>query len=737
MPFVNKVNQALCRSLKYAVWLCLLFFVAQGHAGDFPSVARFAYVVNPYDYTISGYTVDDAGLLQPNGSVFTGSKYPAFVGVHPAGTFVYTASRTDDTIHIYRVDPVTGWLSRIPGSPVASGVRSPFSVAFHPSGKFMYMAARAGFVSAYVVDGQTGMLTLAPDGIVKAGERTRNLTVHPSGNFVYATNAYTNNVSVFRINQKTGSLSEIKNSPFNAGENNPFDDTYAPLLDVPDSAGGLPYYICIHPSGKFAYVTNWKAASISVFRLDTNTGDMTLVERPVLTGLTPYAVAAHPSGKYVYTSSWASNDIWGYSVDESTGKLTMLESGSVETKSAKPVAIRFNPQGTMAYITNTATNNASVMKVDVSSGKMTLLQNIRARGGALDIGLVAGDAPVKKEANFAFLVNASDSTVRVNRVDNKTGKFTEVSQAKVEKQPVAVTHDPLNRFVYVANAGSNSVSAFRVDQKNGQLTEIDGSPYKVGDSPVEIAIDNFGWYIYIRNKKSNNVHVFLMHLKTGQLAEVRESPLEFKIPINSMALDHTARLAYFTSADNKTLFVYRHLKSVTAAVFETVNFGSPFVVKEAPISMVIHPDGVFGLLVNKDSDSISMHRLNHGTGGLVDGDQFSADVCDKPATAVFDPSGDYAYISCPEARQITIVKMDKISGKPGDVTSNVKTKYMPVTLVNDPAGMFLYSVNASGKPIERFKRNGLTGQLVSDGFLAENISPVALSISSRNNQNAR
>ena len=73
---------------------------------------RFAYVANPYDYTISEFYVDENGVMFPNGMVYTKDKYPSTLIIHPTGKFIYSASRTVDTAPIYQIDPVTGWLSQ-------------------------------------------------------------------------------------------------------------------------------------------------------------------------------------------------------------------------------------------------------------------------------------------------------------------------------------------------------------------------------------------------------------------------------------------------------------------------------------------------------------------------------------------------------------------------------------------------------------------------------------------------
>ena len=153
--------------------LCLFTQAPVASASD---VARFAYVANPYDYTISSYILDEDGVMFPNGMAYTKDKFPATLIVHPNKKFIFAASRTTDTAPIFEIDPRTGRLKETPHSRFNTRLRSPFSYGFHPSGKFLYVAGRGGGVGGYQVDEKTGAMSHVSGSPFKAGERTRCLT---------------------------------------------------------------------------------------------------------------------------------------------------------------------------------------------------------------------------------------------------------------------------------------------------------------------------------------------------------------------------------------------------------------------------------------------------------------------------------------------------------------------------------------------------------------------------------
>ncbi len=53
--------------------------------------------------------------------------------------FVYVANLNGPSISAYSLNPKTGVLAAVPGSPFATGA-NPFSLAPHPSNRFLYVA---------------------------------------------------------------------------------------------------------------------------------------------------------------------------------------------------------------------------------------------------------------------------------------------------------------------------------------------------------------------------------------------------------------------------------------------------------------------------------------------------------------------------------------------------------------------------------------------------------------------
>ena len=180
-----------------------------------------------------GYTIDStSGALTPiSGSPFPSGESPSSVAVDPSGTFAYVANPGSPSpfgagnVSGYTIDPTSGALTPIPGSPFPAG-SVPASVAVDPSGRFAYVANSFAFVggnsvSGYTIDSTSGALTPIPGSPFPAGLVPESVAVDPSGRFAYVANGgrfpRPGDVSAFTINSTTGTLTPIPGSPFPTG----------------------------------------------------------------------------------------------------------------------------------------------------------------------------------------------------------------------------------------------------------------------------------------------------------------------------------------------------------------------------------------------------------------------------------------------------------------------------------------------------------------------------------------
>lgn len=196
-------------------------------------LSKFLYISNLNDSAggISGFTIDlDTGALSPiTGSPFpTGppGSYPGPSALVVSNNFLYVAlagtANPNNKIVGFAIDPTTGVLTPVPGSPFTTGSNPLFiasvpvtGVAFHA---FLYTAnVQDGTISAFTADYNTGVLTPINGSPYASGTSVRGIALDFTLPFLYAADPQSNAVRAYAIDGNTGALSPISGSPFPAG----------------------------------------------------------------------------------------------------------------------------------------------------------------------------------------------------------------------------------------------------------------------------------------------------------------------------------------------------------------------------------------------------------------------------------------------------------------------------------------------------------------------------------------
>jgi 6-phosphogluconolactonase (cycloisomerase 2 family) len=167
---------------------------------------------------VSVFAIDPATgeLTSISGSPFGAGSGAVAIAIDPAGTFAYVANETAATISAFSISSATGTLTPVSGSPFSTG-SSPESLVVNPAGSFVYAAnvTSKNEITNYAITPSTGALTLGTP--VGAGTFPLSVVVDPLGQFIYAANDDSADVSVYTVDTTTGTLTAVPGSPFAAG----------------------------------------------------------------------------------------------------------------------------------------------------------------------------------------------------------------------------------------------------------------------------------------------------------------------------------------------------------------------------------------------------------------------------------------------------------------------------------------------------------------------------------------
>lgn len=142
---------------------------------------------------------------------------PQGIRVTPDGNFVVVVNKATSNVSVFSLDPDTGALAAVPGSPFASGDQ-PGPVAIDPSGKFVLVGNTGGnSLSAYTID-SAGSLTAVTGTPIPLGTNAQpsSIAIDPAGKLVYVSIA-PQQVAGFALDPSTGVLTPITGSPFSVG----------------------------------------------------------------------------------------------------------------------------------------------------------------------------------------------------------------------------------------------------------------------------------------------------------------------------------------------------------------------------------------------------------------------------------------------------------------------------------------------------------------------------------------
>ena len=217
-----------------------------------------------------------SGFVQHTGSSVNPARQKSphahSIDLDPEGGRAYVADLGLDKILIYRYDASKGTLA--PSDPPFATVEpgsGPRHVAMHPSCRVSYVINEIVLtVTAFARDAATGGLTafqtistLPPDVKPQQNYSTAELTMHPSGKFLYGSNRGHDSITVYAVDQTSGRLTYVQTE---------------------STGGSTPRSFGIDPSGRWLLAANQRSDSIVVFGIDQTTGRLAATGARVTVG---------------------------------------------------------------------------------------------------------------------------------------------------------------------------------------------------------------------------------------------------------------------------------------------------------------------------------------------------------------------------------------------------------------------------------------------------------------------
>ncbi|MEM5295592.1 lactonase family protein [Burkholderia sp. JPY481] len=318
---------------------------------------------------ISALRFDTAtGALTALGPVAEGPK-STWVAASPHAPILYAVdddSAKEGSITAYAVNHDDGSLNTL-GTVATGGMGTTFLRFDTTSMTLLGANYNSGSVSSIAVnaDGSVGPLvsTLAETGSGpnrrQASAHAHGIAIDPSGRYALVADLGADRVFVYRFNRATHALSQD-------------DGTRAATCVAPPGSG--PRHLEFSANGQFVYLLTELSAEVMVFRWDAAQGTLTHVQSvPVGTdgfdGVKSGAeIALGRDGRFVYVENRGENSLVVYRVNAETGELSLVQ--RIASGGDKPWGFGIDATGRWLLVANQRSGSVNVFSIDAASGRL-------------------------------------------------------------------------------------------------------------------------------------------------------------------------------------------------------------------------------------------------------------------------------------------------------------------------------------------------------------------------------
>jgi 6-phosphogluconolactonase (cycloisomerase 2 family) len=556
---------------------------------------------------------------------------------------------------------------------------------------------------------ESAELTPMPGMPVQTQERARQFVIHPSGKFLYSVNVYSDTVSAFRIDDASGALSKIKGSPYSVG-NAPVD-IMVPMEEIPEGITQGPYNITAHPSGDFVFVANWMSASVSVFKVDADTGQLALVEgSPFKSDPHPYDLIVSPNGHFLYSAHWAMNTLVGFSIDIETGTLKRIESAGVTTLGQAPVDLYFHESDNILYVTHYFSHNIATYHYDPKTGALSLENSSPTRFGPRAFSVAYGDDTVRFSSKFLYTISQRKKSLSAYTLNGETGEPEKAASIELKAKPIALAYDSVNQLIYVATNNPDQLQVFSL--KNGvEFEPAIETPLDITEKPGSVVVGVNGIVIYVLSPQHDRLIIFERHPKTGEVKEWPESPRTTDPKPVQLKIDPAGRHLFLLSAKNNMLSSYRGREGLWP-LLDKIDMNRKFGKENGKFSaMTTDPLGNFMYAADSVNNEIAVYWINTSTGNFEDARKSNFKVGENPVDIIVHPSGKWMYIVNSDDATVETFRVDNIFGGLKDKLQTAKTSPSPRSIKLDAAGRFAYLAYKDSRKVSIYTIDGNTGLL--------------------------
>ncbi len=317
--------------------------------------------------------------------------------------------------------------------------------------------------------------------------------------FLYVTankNTPQGQVAAYWVDQESGAINQIPDSPYPSGGENPVAEVASPLISTSQSSGKAVAML---------YVVNHDDNAIVQFAIGT---DAKLYPQKTCNtpGSDPEAVAMNPAGTELFVldtyapapagsapysqTNPGPGALVAFSLDKTTHGFTSCTPIANGNQSYWPLGdypggVAVSANGSYVY----AVNTGSIVTTTTPPTAGVPLTSPTTGQGSISGFTINSDGTLSGLASSPFSAGTA---------------------------PTAIAIDPTSRFLYVTDSAQNQVIEYTI-QSTGQLDPINQGLASTGNFPNGITVDPRGQFVYVTNYTDGTISTYNVNPATGIL----------------------------------------------------------------------------------------------------------------------------------------------------------------------------------------------------------------------------
>jgi 6-phosphogluconolactonase len=367
-------------------------------------------------------------MLVVSAGIALGREQLVYVGTY--------TGKGSEGIYCFRFDPTTGEIGPL---SLAARTDNPSFLVADPRGKFLYAVNEidtfqgrpAGAVSAFLIERGSGALRPLQQ-VSSLGGGPAHLSLDGSGRFLLVANYGGGSVAVFPVGND-GRL----------GEHTAFMQAYGSSVNPKRQAGPHAHCVRVTTDNRLAIVADLGIDKLLVYGFNDRTGVLTADSSKSASldpGAGPRHVAMAPSGRFVYVVNELASSVTVFACDTRQGTLkrrqtvSTLPAGFTGTNTTAEIVV--DRQGRFLYVSNRGDDAIVVFGIDGREGTLTRMQRMPCGGKS------PRHIELDPTGRWLFSANQRSNVISVFQVGTRDGKLAPTSRSVPLTSPVCVTFVP-------------------------------------------------------------------------------------------------------------------------------------------------------------------------------------------------------------------------------------------------------------------------------------------------------